>query len=321
MARFSFSRTFPGGDSPSDLIGQQYSLVPGSPIGNMAIGAVTTMGPNSTANPSGQKQNIFTWSDDLLYARRRHSLNFGTLINHFQDYFIASTNNRGTVNFANTTSFLLGQTTTYTALTPGSVWGRTYHYNTTGIYGQDDFRVSPNITVNLGLRYEFMTTLHETHGIESALRDVQHDANPTVGPIFGHVLSARNFSPRFGFAWDVAGDGKTAIRGGFTELYDVGNWGQSLQIGITGTPPFASNSSVTNSTTNPTTLVLPLVFPASAAGKSLRTLDYNMQQPHLLSYNLTLERQLPGEMALTLAYAGSRGINLVQTLEANPTVP
>ena len=317
-ARFSFSRTFPAALSPTSVTGPQFSFLAGRPIGTLSVGGLTSMGPSSTGNPSAQKQNIFTYSDDVFYTRGRQSMKFGVLINHYQDYFISSSNNAGTVNFGNPNGFLLGQPTTYTALTPGSVWDRSYHYNTAGFYGQTDFRVVPNLTINLGLRYEFQTVPRDIHGVESALRDVQHDAKATLGPVFRN-MSLLNFSPRFGFAWDVRGDGKTAIRGGFGELYDIGNWGQALNIGITGTPPFASNSSVTNSTN--AVLVLPLVFPASAAGKSLRTVDYNLQQPHLLSYNLAFERQLPGRIALSLAYAGSRGINVVQTVEGNPTVP
>ena len=68
-------------------------------------------------------------------------------------------------------------------------------------------------------------------------------------------------------------------------------------------------------------LTLPLVFPASAAGKQIKDADFHLQQPHMLQYNLTVERQLPWNMAATLAYAGSRGINLNQYTEGNPIMP
>jgi len=65
-----------------------------------------------------------------------------------------------------------------------------------------------------------------------------------------------------------------------------------------------------------------LVFPASAAGKAMSTVDYHLRQPHMLQYNLTVERQLPGDMVTTLAYGGSRGLNLfrvtIGTLNCNP---
>ncbi len=314
-ARVSFSRTFPFIVSPSGIIGPQFSFVTGKEFGSIGIGGVTGLGSNQTA-PSTQKQNIFTYSDDLFYTWGRHSLKFGTLVNHYQQYLLTQTNSRGAVSFVSLATFLSGQPNTYNSLTPGSVPDRTWHYNTIGFYGQDDVHVFNNLTLNLGLRYEFHTVPKDTHGIMSALRDVQHDATATIGEPFENP-SLLNFSPRFGFAWDVMGNGATAIRGGFAELFDIGLFAQALAIATTGTPPFASNSLVTN----PGTLTLPLFFPPSAAGKSLRTQDYHMGQQHLLSYNLTVERQLPAKMVMTLAYGGSRGINVVSTAEGNPTVP
>ena len=314
-ARFSFSRPNLSVLSSNNLVGPQFSYLPNTPMGTIAIGGINSIAPPAK---SIQKRNLFSWSDDLFYSRGRHSLKFGALINHYQDASSVYTQALGTVTFGNIQGFLLGQPTTYNANTPGSILDRTYHFNTLGFYAQDDIRVSSTFTLNLGLRYEFQTVPRETHGLEAALRDVQHDAKTTLGPVFQN-MSLRNFSPRFGFAWDVFGNGKTAVRGGFAELYDVGGFGAALNIGLTGTPPFSSTSSVTNSTTNPATLVLPLFFPT--AGNSLRTVDYRMKQPHILSYNLTMERQLPGKIAVTLAYAGSRGINLIQTVEGNPTVP
>jgi hypothetical protein len=210
----------------------------------------------------------------------------------------------------------LGQPTVYNAVTPGSVLDRTYHFTTLGFYAQDDFRVRTNLTLNLGLRYEFLTQPREVRGHGAALRDVQRDAETTLGPPFENP-SLRNFSPRFGFAWDVQGNGRTALRGGFGLLYDIATLGSSLIVGSTATPPFSTISTVPR----PASLSLPLRFPPEFAGRGLRTVDYHIQQPHMLHYNLTVERQLPLEMALTVAYGGSRGINIMQSVEGNPTVP
>ena len=310
--RLSFSRTHPVNPSPSGIIGPQYSFVPGMEIGSLNIGGVATLGPNVA--PTNFKQNIFTWSDDIFYTRGRHSLKFGTLINHYQQYLLTFVNSVGTVTFANVNNFLQGLTSQYSAQTPGSLRDRTYDFNTLGFYAHDDFRVLSNLTFNLGLRYEFITVPHEVHGKEAALRDIRNDAATTLGPAFQN-MSLRNFSPRFGFAWDVKGDGKTAVRGGFAELYDVGVFGVSLVIASQATPPFSSFSAVGT----PSTLALPLPFPD--VGKTLRLLDYNMKQPHMLDYNLTVERQLPWRMGLTLGYAGSRGFHIMQEKEGNPTVP
>ena len=222
----------------------------------------------------------------------------------------------GSISFSSLANFLTAKPSQYQASTPGSITDRTYHYFTLGFYGQDDWRVRPNFTLNLGLRYEPTTQIQEIRGRGSNLVDVQHDAAPTLGIPYKNP-SLHNFSPRFGFAWDVKGDGKTAVRGGFGELYDIGGLGAALQIAIQGTPPFSSLSTVMN----PATLVLPLVFTPQNAGNTLKLVDYNMQAPHILDYNLTVERQLPGQMAMSLTYTGSRAMNILQSKEGNPTVP
>jgi len=312
--RFSLSRTHPRNPSPSGLIGPQYSFVQGEEIGTINIGGVTGMGPN--AAPNDFSQRVFTWSGDFFYTRGRHSLKLGTLANHYWQYFLNNNNAVGTMTFANINNFLTGLASQYSVLTPGSIRTRTYTYNTLGFYAQDDFRILPNLTFNLGLRYEFLTVPQELTGHGSALRDIQHDDKGALGPPFRN-MSLLNFSPRFGFAWNVTGDGKTALRGGFAELYDIGVTGVSMVIAAIGTPPFSSFTSVAT----PSTITLPLSFPPSVLGKSLRLTDYNLKQSHILDYNLTLERQLPWQMGLTLGYAGSRGINLMQLRDGNPTVP
>src|SRR3989441_4621272 len=146
--RLSFSRTHPVNPSPSGIIGPQYSFVPGMEIGSLIIGGLATLGPNVA--PTNFKQNIFTWSDDIFYTRGRHSLKFGTLINHYQQYLLTFVNSVGTVTFANVNNFLQGLTSQYSAQTPGSLRDRTYDFNTLGFYAHDDFRVLPRLTFNLG---------------------------------------------------------------------------------------------------------------------------------------------------------------------------
>ena len=206
--RFSYSRTNDGAKNLFEPAGAEFAFVPGLPMGLITIGGLTPIGPGGT-NPLSAKQNIFTWSDDDFYTRGRHSLKFGALINRYQQYSLTSTQVRGALVFSNAASFLQGgPLVSVAAVTPGSTLDRSWEFSTFGLYVQDDFRITPRLTLNLGLRYEFHTTFNETHNKGSALRDLVHDAAFTVGPLFKNP-SLRDFSPRFGFAWDVAGDGKT----------------------------------------------------------------------------------------------------------------
>ena len=115
------------------------------------------------------------------------------------------------------------------------------------------------------------------------------------------------------------------IRSGFGLLYDIATFGFSLfQTNLLY--PFGTASSLNNTVANPplaanSLLALPLVFPPATLGKTLNGIQWNLQQPYLLQYNLAIERQLPSDMALTVAYGGSRGIHLMALTEGNPTVP
>ncbi|OFW34684.1 MAG: hypothetical protein A3J28_02440 [Acidobacteria bacterium RIFCSPLOWO2_12_FULL_60_22] len=320
--RVSFSRmTLKNDPVGLKLLGPESWFVRGLPdfaggLGAILIGGLTGWGPE-VASPTSYKKDTFTWSDDLFYTRGQHALKFGTLINRYRYWLMNYNQTRSQVNFANLSGFLLGQSSGYLAAIPVIPPDRTYQHTTLGFYFQDDFRVWPNLTLNLGLRYEFSTEFQDTQGRATPLVDVRNDAKITVGRTVFENPTLRNFSPRFGFAWDVRGDGRTAVRGGFGLLYDLGNLAGNMLRGICSVP-LCKLSAVP---TPPPLTTLPLVFPPEFEGKSLKGMDYHVQQPHMLQYNLTVERQLPREMAVTLAYAGSRGLNLYMRTDGNPTVP
>src|SRR5262249_25145003 len=158
----------------------------------------------------------------------------GTLINHFNLFLLGSNMVRGVLSFSNMANFLTAQIQQYNAIPPTARLDRYYNFNTLGFYGQDDFRMTPRLTLNVGLRYEFTTTPRCPVGIESAIHDVQHDDHFVVGQPFENP-SHLNFSPRFGFAWDVFGDNKTSLRGGFAELYDIVAFNAALNVSASGT--------------------------------------------------------------------------------------
>ena len=315
-ASFSFSRTAISlvNVSPENLSGPGYSQVPGQPLGGISISGVTAL--TTLGNPDFFNQNIFSGSNNWFYNHGKHSVKFGVLINGYQDFMEVTTNLAGSSTFSTFSNFLAAQVASVTAITPGSSNVRSYNYSTFGFYGQDDYKILPHLTLNLGLRYEFFTVPNEVHGNSAALRNVVTDAQTTPGPPF-RQYSLKDFSPRVGFAWDVFGNGRTSVRGSFGKLYDIADIGPGLIIGTTSTPPLATSSSITK----PTAFTLPVTFPASAIGKTLRTLDYNLEQPHLLQYNLSVQRQLPWNTLITAAYAGSRGLDLLRIIEGNPILP
>ena len=266
-------------------------------------------------------QNVFTVSNDLYYTKGAHSLKFGTLINRYHQDMKTTLQTKGSITFPNIPQFLLARPIQISVAEPGSNMERRYFSNTFGFYAQDDWRGRTNFTLNLGLRYEFMTVPREQRGRELNLVSIRDDSGLTFtnGKFFENP-SLRNFSPRFGFAWDVRGDGKTAVRGGFGLLYDVGMGSMAnMTASMTQRQPPVSSQRIIGGPAAISAFTIPLTLPpATGAPIVAEVIDYKLEQPHTLHYNLTVERELPGDLALRAAYVGSRGINIMQDKEGNP---
>jgi len=320
-ARMSFSRTPTKADDlfPPLVTGPSYSFVSRQPIGTISIGngSLSDLG-GVPSLPLDSVQNVYTLSNDVYWTKSRHAMKFGVLFNRFNVSLNGLPDVRGGLVFPDVSRFLAGVPSNSSAVTPGSIVDHYFTYNTLGLYAQDDFKITPRLTLNLGLRYEFNTTPFETHGHNYRFLNVQTDSMTTQGPIMRNA-SLKNFSPRVGFAWDVTGKGNTSLRGGAGIYYDVGNIGSALNGQARALPPFTTSSNVQN--TLGQVLTLPLTFAPADAGHEINSVNYNSAQPYIVQYNLTAERQLPGNVALSVSYVGSRGYNLFAVREMNWNIP
>lgn len=325
--RFSFSRSnFPvnnvwvNNTFAGNMSDPKYSFLGnGISLGTINFNNVlSNNGPSATFGPPNlHLQNIYTVSDDVYYTRGKHALKFGTLINRFNQAFDSVLQATGQVNFTSVPNFMQGLWSTITYQTPGSNTNRDWIYNTFGFYAQDDWRANSRLTLNLGLRYEFMTSLHEQNNNGYTLHNFLTDATSIRGPVFDNP-TYKSVSPRIGLALDPTGSGKTAIRANFGIYYDIGNLGAPLNQQAFGIPPNTTSTQLTPAT--PTT-ILTLPFPAGGVGSALHTTDYNIKEPYDMQWSLSVERQLPGDVSLSVAYVGLRGIHLWTEKEGNPTIP
>jgi outer membrane receptor protein involved in Fe transport len=302
-------------DYPSQLLTDpRYNFLPGEAMGIVSVGGVTDLGPSANF-PRAFAGKDYTASNDTNVSAGRSAWKFGVRVNRAEQFVQQAFSRGGQGSFANVTAFLQGLPNFTRAPSPGSFNSKTLTFTTVGVYAQNDFKASDRLTLNLGVRYEPQTRYKEKFGRESAIRNILTDAQATLGPLFRNN-SLDNISPRLGFAWDVRGNGKTAVRGAAARLYDLGNLATPLVQAVAGTPPFSSLSRVNNAP-----FTVPFVLPAEGSPQALRIIDYNLAAPNMWHYNVAVERELIANMALTVAYAGSRGVNLIRTAEGNPRMP
>jgi hypothetical protein len=176
-----------------------------------------------------------------------------------------------------------------------------------GAYLADDLRLLPNLTVNLGLRYEMSTVPSEIHGRIASLRNLTDSTLHTGNPYFSNP-TLRNFEPRFGFSWDPFKTGKTALRGGFG-MFDVLPLPYETQNLTLFAAPFYLLGTIGG--------LPPGAFPnafnlISATDPKTLRVNYIQQNPsrnYVMEWNLNVQRQVSESVAVMIGYTGSRGVH------------
>jgi hypothetical protein len=319
-ARFSFSRTkFSSSpilqDLPNNDLGPP--IIPGRAVGEISILTENfpNMGVENETTTYGA-QNIYTLSDDVTITHGKHAFKFGTLLNRWNEGTQSDNGFNGMLRYGSFAQFLAStpNLVEYEPLTANE--NRDYIYDTLGFYGQDDWRMTSRLTWNLGLRYEFMTTPFEMTGHSSRLLNVLTDPF-TIGPTLQNN-SLHDFSPRIGVAWDVFGNGKTAVRSGFGIYYDIGNIGTTLKQDSIGNPPFAALADIFSAGTNFVQVPLTPGILSAQSDLTPQFVDYHSKSPYLIQYNMSIQQQLPWGMALGVAYVGTRGVHIFTIKDSNP---
>jgi hypothetical protein len=339
--RFGFSRNVPKEVAFQD---------PPFPTSLYFVPTVPIMGGISTDPVSGvgngipgesRSVNSFQWIDDVTYTMGRNTMKFGVNLNRLQFNGRNPGRDAGTYAFNSIEDFFRANAN---GRFRGSILeccndaSRSFRDWIIGLYYQDDLRMTPRLTLNLGFRYEFITVPTENHGRVGNIKggwDLIYRATIneiTTGNPWIENPSLKNLAPRFGFAWDAMGNGRLAVRGGFGLFFQQFDQSWYRTSGFR-TPPFLAEVDVASRGAGGTAVVpFPNIY--QLCGQE-NPFDPNLRpecrgakagpdmvadkflNPYVMQYNLNTQWEFAPNTVVTIGYVGSRGVRLAAVSDFN----
>ncbi len=333
---------------------------------------VATLG-SPTYLPSKEIQNSYTLSENLTWVKGHNTFKYGTEIRREEFTIFQPASPRGNLSFSpqftdNPASVTIGTGGTGFAsfllgLTDGgsinNLHNVDYFRQTYAFYGQDDWKVSPKLTLNLGLRYELFLPVTERHD-QLANFDLTHPSTPTLivpkgqtqqlTPFIGASVAVRatgnkslintdlnNLAPRIGLAYQVAG--KTVLRAGYGIFYGGQESGPYSNPSPGFNPPFFVTQSFSAPCSSPSANpslgpqncsvpnfgVLANGFPANSLvdpnTPTFFSVDQNLRTPYMQQWHFGVQQELPWNSVFELTYAGSKGTKLYTFFNGNQAQP
>jgi hypothetical protein len=308
----------------------------------------------ATNLPQDRHDNTWEWSDSLSWTTGRNTVKFGTEIRHFQENFLFDSSARGTINF---TPFYTAQVSTTAAGVVNAVTGtgnaiadmllgfpntssvsRSFaginantvaglRQTSTNLFVQDDFRVLPNLTLNLGMRWEYnnpttdkynhLATFDPNFASSTPLPYLRISTSDTPNI---YNSSKKEFAPRFGFAYTPFGS-KTVFRGGYGMFWDIKILNVILNSNLTA--PFLTAYSFNQSTNGVPNINLanPYGGTGTPAIPSASWVENPFRDGYVQQWNFNVQRELTSTLGLTVGYVGSKGTHLDHAYDYNEPAP
>ncbi|HWP43168.1 MAG TPA: hypothetical protein VNO14_08045, partial [Blastocatellia bacterium] len=342
--RFSYARANVENGLPTDpLDPTSFGITYPQPASVAVIPQVIVFGMSSLGYTlfNTRVSDFYELVDNVAFSRGSHSLKFGANIRHTRVFGLFPSLSFGTFQFNGSVTgspmadFLLGRSSVFSQV--GGREDKQLKQTASYFYFQDDFRVSRNLTLNLGLRYEYVPGFTERDNLLATfIPGRQSVVSPTLPPgilrpgdpgipdtLF--PTEKDNFAPRIGIAWDPFGDGKTSVRAGYGIFYDESALVQ--QFTVQQPPDFQpffvqlSPSSIADPYNGASPFTPPIRFPLPVSpGFTVGVLAPDFKLGYVQHWNLTLQRQLTPSMALEVAYVGNKGTNLPGDIDPNQAI-
>ncbi len=249
----------------------------------------------------------FQLGNDVFLNRGKHSIKAGFAFELMRLSVLSRTAINGQFYFPSLAGFLTNHPFLFAAATSTAVSSRDLQEDRFAGYVQDDWRVSPTFTVNLGLRYETTTVLHEAHGKLSTLLHLT-DPTPQLGDPFFKNPTHLNFEPRVGFSLDPFHDGRTVIHGAFG-IYDVLPLPYEFILPATDAAPFTAYGEVQGSKLPAGTFYAGAGAYLGASSQGGNYIESSPKRNYVMQWNLNIQRQLAKDLTLLVGYVGSRGVH------------
>ena len=313
--RLGFNRiniTFAPNDvSDPSTFGIQNGKTGATGLPQITIGGIGLNFGGPAGFPQGRGDTTAVLSDSASWLKGRHSLKFGTEFRRFYNNNFAA--NPGTLGFLNLTDFNNGVPNAFT-VTLGDSPSRIVQ-GAWGMFVQDNFRVRRNISLELGLRWDWFMTPSEARGrfvnFDPATASLVQVSQP-------YQNNAGNFQPRVGFAWDIFGNGKTVLRSGYGLMADQPI--TNLITPLTSNYPLADPRQFVATGVKPKTSYATLLTDAALSGLSPTTVDPDFQNGIVHTYNLNIQQQLGSKASMMVGYFGSQGRQLRTRVNPNQFV-
>jgi len=336
-ARMGWNR-FAEGFFPEDqgFAPSSIGLNTGTGLADQGLPVISVSGFDQLGSNKSDPRHRFdtNWQgfDNLSLTHGPHSLKFGYEFRRTSITQYIGTNYRGTLDFANLTDFLDGYVDGGKQSSGDSL--RHSYQNNHGVYAQDTWRLTPKVTANLGLRWDYYGVFHEKNDLLSNITDFDPTGQTvTLTQVGQPGLSKlyqpdyKNFAPRVSIAWDPTGHGKSVVRAGWGMFYDA--FSQDVFLGHLpynssfdpgpAYNPFGPAPIYSESAVGGTIVAGQPVFNAAGGTPAgdIFSVDQNIKTPYMMNYNLNLQQELARGVVLELGYVGSLGRHLLRFRDIN----